>query len=82
MSKKMKEFKVIIQRDEDGFFMASVPGLPGCHTQAKDMKQLQKRLHEAITLCLEVAQSDSQYRDRIRAFSYEPSFVGLETIRV
>ncbi|MDO8617912.1 MAG: type II toxin-antitoxin system HicB family antitoxin [Candidatus Uhrbacteria bacterium] len=78
----MKEFKVIIQRDEDGFFMASVPGLPGCHTQAKTLEQLQKRLHEAIALCLEVAQTDSQYKNLIRGFSYEPTFVGVETVRV
>jgi predicted RNase H-like HicB family nuclease len=50
---KMKEFSVIIEKDEDGFFIASVPALRGCHTQAKSLDTLMKRVKEAIELCLE-----------------------------
>ncbi len=50
----MKEFSVIIEKDEDGFFIASVPALRGCHTQAKSLDTLIKRVKEAIELCLEV----------------------------
>ena len=50
----MKEFSVIIEKDEDGFFVASVPALRGCHTQAKSLDALMKRIKEAIELCLEV----------------------------
>jgi predicted RNase H-like HicB family nuclease len=50
----MKEFSVIIEKDEDGFFVASVPALRGCHTQAKSLDTLIKRVKEAIELCLEV----------------------------
>jgi len=50
----MKEFNVIIEKDEDGFFVASVPVLRGCHTQAKSLDTLMKRIKEAIELCLEV----------------------------
>jgi predicted RNase H-like HicB family nuclease len=49
-----KEFNVVIERDEDGFFVASVPALRGCHTQAKSLDVLMKRIKEAIELCLEV----------------------------
>jgi len=49
-----REFSVVIERDEDGVFMASVPALRGCHTQAKSMDVLMKRIREAIELCLEV----------------------------
>ncbi len=49
----MKEFSVIIEKDEDGFFVASVPALLGCHTQAKSLDTLMKRVKEAIELCLE-----------------------------
>jgi predicted RNase H-like HicB family nuclease len=49
-----KEFSVIIEKDEDGFFVASVPALRGCHTQAKSLDTLIKRVKEAIELCLEV----------------------------
>ncbi|MCJ7565041.1 MAG: type II toxin-antitoxin system HicB family antitoxin [Candidatus Aminicenantes bacterium] len=49
-----REFNVIIERDEDGFFVATVPELKGCHTQAKTLDVLMKRVREAIELCLEV----------------------------
>lgn len=50
----LREFSVIIEKDEDGYFVASVPGLRGCHTQAKSLDMLMKRIREAIELCLEV----------------------------
>jgi predicted RNase H-like HicB family nuclease len=49
-----REFSVVIERDEDGYFVASVPTLRGCHTQAKSLDVLIKRIKEAIQLCLEV----------------------------
>jgi predicted RNase H-like HicB family nuclease len=49
-----KEFNVIIERDEDGYYVASVPELQGCHTQAKSLDKLMVRIREAIELCLEV----------------------------
>ena len=49
-----REFSVVIEKDEDGYFMASVPTLRGCHTQAKSLDVLMKRFKEAIELCLEV----------------------------
>ncbi len=49
-----REFNVIIERDEDGVLVASVPELPGCHTQAKSMDALMRRIKEAIELCVEV----------------------------
>lgn len=49
-----QEFNVVIERDADGYFVASVPALRGCHTQAKSLDALIKRVREAIELCLEV----------------------------
>ncbi len=46
------EFTVIIEKDSEGFLVASVPELPGCHTQAKTFDQLNERIKEAIELCL------------------------------
>lgn len=50
----IREFSVLIEKDEDGYFIASVPALRGCHTQAKSLDVLMKRIKEAIELCLEV----------------------------
>ena len=49
-----KEFTVIIEQDEEGYFIAEVPELKGCHTQAKSLDTLMKRIKEAIQLCLDV----------------------------
>ena len=46
-----KQYSVLIERDEDGFLVADVPELEGCHTQAKTMDELIKRVKEVITLC-------------------------------
>jgi predicted RNase H-like HicB family nuclease len=48
-----KAFDVIIERDEEGYYVATVPELPGCHTQAKSLDKLMKRIREAIELSLE-----------------------------
>ena len=48
----MIEFTVIIERDEDGYLVGSVPSLRGCHTQAQTMDELFDRMKEAILLCL------------------------------
>ena len=50
------EFNVVIEKDADGYFVASVPALRGCHTQAKSLDVLMKRVQEVIELCLEVEQ--------------------------
>lgn len=47
-------FNVVIEKDEDGYLVASVPSLKGCHTQAKTMDELLERITEAIELCLAV----------------------------
>lgn len=49
-----RKFNVIIEKDQDGYFVGLVPELPGCHTQAKSLDKLQERLKEAIRLYLEV----------------------------
>jgi predicted RNase H-like HicB family nuclease len=65
-----REFNVVIEKDEDGYFVASVPALRGCHTQAKSLDVLMKRIKEAIELCLEVEDPVSN------------QFVGVQRIAV
>ena len=49
-----KEFNVVVERDREGFYVASIPELEGCHTQAKSLDELMERIREAAELCLEV----------------------------
>ena len=50
--RKQQKFTVVIERDEDGYYVATVPALRGCHTQARTLDRLMKRVREAIQLCL------------------------------
>lgn len=49
-----KQFDVVVERDSEGFYVASVPSLVGCHTQARSLDELMGRIREAIELCLDV----------------------------
>ena len=48
------QYNVIIEKDADGYLVASVPELRGCHTQAKSLDVLMRRIKEVIELCVEV----------------------------
>jgi len=48
-----REFNVIIEKDSMGYLVATVPQLPGCHTQAKTLDALLMRIKEAMELCVE-----------------------------
>jgi len=42
------KFSVVVEKDSDGYYVASVPELPGCHTQAKTLDAVMERIKEAI----------------------------------
>jgi predicted RNase H-like HicB family nuclease len=50
--KTQRKFTVVIERDEDGYYVATVPALRGCHTQAKNLDTLMKRCREVVDLYL------------------------------
>jgi predicted RNase H-like HicB family nuclease len=49
-----REFTVIVEQDEEEYYVATVPQLHGCHTQASSLDELMVRVKEAIELCPEV----------------------------
>ena len=53
-------FDVVVRRDEDDYYVATVPELPGCHTQAKSLDDLMSRIKEAILLYLETEEAAAQ----------------------
>lgn len=67
-----REYSVVIEKDSEGYFVASVPSLPGCHTQAKSLDKLMKRIQEAIELCLEVEQEEVKSLE----------FVGVQKVHI
>lgn len=76
---KKLEFRVIIEQDENGVYVASVPELTGCYTQGKTLEQVRRRIREAIELVLE---SDKQARKDKLQHPEPPSFLGIENIRI
>lgn len=66
------QFDVVVERDSEGYFVASVPALPGCHTQAKSLDELMARIREAIELCLEVQGAEVEDLD----------FIGIQRVTV
>ncbi|MFA6547590.1 MAG: type II toxin-antitoxin system HicB family antitoxin [Candidatus Magasanikbacteria bacterium] len=62
MYKNNLQFSVVYQQDEDGGFIATVPALPGCHTQGKDLPQTILRIKEAVDLYIESLKSDKYIR--------------------
>ena len=70
----IKEFTIVIEQDEDGVYVASVPELEGCHTQARTLDELKERMKEAIELYLEV---ESDLVDEAPL-----EFVGIQKVEV
>ena len=53
------EYTIVTEKDEDGYYLGSIPGLSGCHTQGKSIDQLLERIEEVIPLWLEVNSEDA-----------------------
>ena len=70
--KKVQIFTVVIEKDEDGYFVGYVPSIKGCHTQGKTLDELMKNIKEAIELCLEVENKNIG----------PEKFVGVQTVEV
>jgi len=71
MEKKIYNFTVVIEKDEDGCYVGSVPALRGCHTQGKTMDELLRNIKEAIALCLHVEKDIP-----------EDQFIGIQQVQV
>jgi predicted RNase H-like HicB family nuclease len=67
---KTYRFNVLVEKDPDGFYVASVPSLKSCYTQARNLEELMPRVREVIELCLEVEEP------------VEMTFAGLHHIEI
>ena len=68
----MREYDVVVERDSEGNYIASVPALRGCHTQARSLDELMARIQEAIELCLDVEGDAGAPLD----------FIGVQRVRI
>src|SRR5664279_3492407 len=67
-----RQFDVVIERDSEGYYVASVPQIPACHTQARSLDEVTERIREAIELCLEVEGTPEQ----------DLEFVGIQRVTI
>lgn len=82
MAKVLKnlQFKVLIEQDENGVYVASVPELPGCYTQGKTLEEVRKRVKEVIELVLE---SDKDIKkEKLEFPTSSTHFFGIEEVTV
>ena len=71
----LSKITAYVERDVDsGMYVAMVPGIPGAHTQAKTLDELQKNLKEVLELCLEEMDAESK--------AHLPEFVGVQQVEV
>ena len=66
------EFTVLIEKDEDGYYVAEVPDLKGCYTQGKTFEEAMKNIREVIELCLEAEKEEIPHKE----------FIGVQKIEV
>ena len=50
---KVRNHKIVIEQDEDGIYVATVPDIQGCYTQGKSVQEVRERIKESIEVCLE-----------------------------
>ncbi|MDI6721505.1 MAG: type II toxin-antitoxin system HicB family antitoxin [Candidatus Aenigmarchaeota archaeon] len=65
-------YNVLIEQDEEGWFISEVVGLPGCHTQAKSLDELMKRTKELVV----------EYMEAKKGKEIQERFIGLQQIEV
>jgi predicted RNase H-like HicB family nuclease len=71
MGATTQEFYVIIEQDEDGYYVGEVPQLQACYSQGRTLDELMKNIREVIDLCLEEEEDEAR-----------PKFVGLQKVVV
>ena len=77
---KTYNFRITIEQDEDGIYVAKCSSLPGCHTQGKSYEQVVERMREAVALYLEVLKKRRQ--ENMLAHLYQPKFVAWQDLAV
>ena len=70
-------FQVLIEQDEDGYYVADVPALQGCHTQGKTFEEALTNIREVIQMCL-----DELRREGKPVEPRYPEIIGIETVEI
>lgn len=77
---KILKFKVIIEQNEDRMYIASVPELIGCYTQAKTLEELRPRIREVIQLVLDT--DETARKEKLKSPQPASTFFATEDIQI
>ncbi len=70
-------FQVIIEQDEDGYYVADVPALQGCYTQGRTFEEALENIREVIEMCIQEMLEDGKAIE-----SQYPEVVGIKTLEI
>jgi predicted RNase H-like HicB family nuclease len=70
-------FQVVIEQDEDGYYVADVPALRGCHTQAKTYEEAMTNMREVIAMCVQ-----EMIEDGVEIDTRYPEVIGIKTLEI
>lgn len=74
---QIHRFQVIIEQDEDGYYVADVPALQGCHTQGRTFEEALANIREVIEMCIQELREDGKPID-----SRYPEVIGIKTLEI
>lgn len=55
-----RKYAMVIEKDDKGWYVGSVPSAPGCHSQARSLDELMERMQEVLELCLEALDANQK----------------------
>ena len=70
---KKRDFYVVVEQGEDGYYVGEVPQLKGCYSQGLTLEELMENMRDVICLVLEEVENRPDVSDR---------FVGVHRIMV
>jgi predicted RNase H-like HicB family nuclease len=70
-------FQVLVEQDEDGYYIADVPALRGCHTQGKTYEEAMENIREVIALCVQEMREEG-----LEINTKYPELIGIKTLEM
>jgi predicted RNase H-like HicB family nuclease len=70
-------FQVVIEQDEDGYYVAHVPALKACYTQGKTFEEAMENIREVIAMCVQELREDG-----VEIETQYPEVIGIKTVEI
>ena len=71
-----KKFPILVEKDEDGFYVVECPVLEGCYSQGRTLDKALENIQEVIAICLEEKRNREIYKN------YQPQELSFHLLSV